>query len=164
MKRSRTLYAEDTKVPIAESQTAIERLVTEAGAAEFYRGTDGKHWVVGFTLKDRRIQFALEVPTAATVHRKRGSTGSVEALIEKTSKARWRALFLTVKAKLISVESGIEVFEEAFLGQIIVPNNGKGERFATIAIKAIAQSYVKGGPLPSLLPANPGRSEKDVTP
>lgn len=164
MKRTRTLYAEDTKVPVAESQAAIERLVTDAGATEFYRGNDSKAWVIGFVLKDRRIAFELAIPTAATVPRKRGSTGSVEALIEKTAKARWRALFLTVKAKLISVESGIEVFEEAFLGQIVVPNSGKAERFAPIAIAAIAKAYVKGGTLPSLLPANPGRPEKDVTP
>lgn len=160
----RGLYAEDTKVPIADSQAAIERLVTEAGAKEFYRGTDSKHWVVGFVMKDRRIQFALEVPNATTISRKRGSSASVESVIEKTARARWRALFLTVKAKLISVESGIEVFEEAFLGQIIVPRSGKAERFATIAIDAIAKAYTKGGELPSLLPANPGRSEKDVTP
>lgn len=121
-----------------------------AGATHFYRGNDQQHAVVGFELNKRRIQFALLIPTEADLPKKRSS--NPENLIAKLTRAKWRALYLTIKAKLVSVESKIEVFEEAFLGQILVPHDGRAERFATLAIKSIAEAYT-GGKMPPLLPS-----------
>ncbi len=145
-------YASETSVAVAKSQVEIETLVTRAGAKQFYRGTDGVHAVIGFELRDRRVQFALKLPTPQDLipgRRYQTRLGTGEKL-EQAQRARWRALFLTIKAKLVSVESGIETFEESFLGQILVPRNGKAERFATVAIGAIAEAY-KGGSMPPLL-------------
>lgn len=145
-------YAAETSVPVAKSQLEIETLVTRAGAKQFYRGTDGVHAVIGFELRDRRVQFALKLPDPNDTVLVRGyktKLGTGEKF-DQAGRARWRALFLTIKAKLVSVESGIETFEESFLGQILVPRNGKAERFATVAIGAIAEAY-KGGSMPPLL-------------
>ena len=66
---------------------------------------------------------------------------------EQGCRSSWRALFLAIKAKLVSVASGVESFEEAFLAQIVVPAEAGGsERFGKRAVKAIAESYVSNGP------------------
>ena len=65
-------------------------------------------------------------------------------------RSAWRALALTVKAKITSVDSGIETFEEAFLAQVVVRDAGKMRRFGEVAARAIAESY-SGKNLPPLL-------------
>ncbi|WP_210386043.1 hypothetical protein [Phyllobacterium sp. SYP-B3895] len=41
---------------------------------------------------------------------------------EQACRSRWRALLLSIKAKLESVEAGIETFEDAFLAHIQMPD------------------------------------------
>lgn len=130
-------YAANTSVPVARTQVEIEQLLLSAGATQFYRGSDGLAAVVGFEMRNRRIQFALVLPKDARDP-------------EKMARVKWRALLLTIKAKLVSVDAGIEGFEEAFLGQVLIPQNGRAERFATVAIAAIAEAYT-GGSMPRLL-------------
>lgn len=70
---------------------------------------------------------------------------------EQACRSSWRALLLAIKAKLVSVESGVESFEEAFLAQLVVQDDqGRAVRFGTRAVKAIAEAYVRNGP-PQLL-------------
>jgi hypothetical protein len=70
---------------------------------------------------------------------------------EQACRSSWRALLLAIKAKLVSVESGVESFEEAFLAQLVVKDeDGRSVRFGTRAVKAIADAYVRNGP-PQLL-------------
>jgi hypothetical protein len=57
-------------------------------------------------------------------------------------------LLLTIKAKLVSIDSEVESFEEAFLAQILVP--GQKRPFGHHAIKAINEAYTNGK-LPPLL-------------
>ena len=45
------------------------------------------------------------------------------AQYERAERQRWRALLLVLKAKLESVESNIETFENAFLAQIVMPGD-----------------------------------------
>lgn len=70
---------------------------------------------------------------------------------EQACRSSWRALLLAIKAKLVSVESGVESFEEAFLAQLVVKDDqGRAVRFGTRAVQAIADAYVRNGP-PQLL-------------
>lgn len=70
---------------------------------------------------------------------------------EQACRSSWRALLLAIKAKLVSVESGVESFEEAFLAQLVVKDDeGRAVRFGVRAVKAIAEAYVRNGP-PQLL-------------
>lgn len=140
--RKKTAYAANTSVPVAQSIGEIEKMVRGAGATSFYRGDDGDRAVIGFQLKDRRIMF--ELPLARDVRQTQQS-------YEQALRSRWRALVLAIKSKLVSVESGVESFEEAFLAHIVVPHEGRATRFAAVALQAISNAYQNGKPMPPLL-------------
>lgn len=153
-------YAAETSVPVDRSQREIEDLVRKRGAVGFMRGELEGRAVVAFQLKDRRVQFELPLPRAeefSHVERRgrkvKAAPHQVEQLVGQAERARWRALALAIKAKLVSVETGVESFEEAFLAQIVVPGHG---RFGNWAIPAIAEAY-GSGKLPPLLPAGGGQ-------
>lgn len=154
-------YASGTEVQVERSQREIELLVTKAGASAYYRGTEAGKAAIGFQLKDRRILFELPLPQPgefATFKRRgvvyRTPPHLTQQLVEQACRARWRALCLAIKAKLVSVESGVESFEEAFLAQLVVPgDDGRAARFGAIALKAIAGAYKSGKPMPPLLPS-----------
>jgi FkbM family methyltransferase len=65
----------------------------------------------------------------------------------------WRALVLVVKARLESVESGIESFEQAFLPYIQLPD---GQTAGEFLIPQVEAAY-ELGEMPSLLPAASNR-------
>lgn len=67
-------------------------------------------------------------------------------------RSRWRALFLCIKAKLESIESGIETFEDAFLAHIQMPD---GQSVSDHVRPRIASAYETGSMQP-LLPAPKG--------
>jgi hypothetical protein len=83
----------------------LERTLERYGADQFAYGTDGEEWVVGFRAHERFVQMRIKKPDD-----------------ERDQRQRWRALVLVVKAKLESIESGLETFEEAFLANIMLPN------------------------------------------
>jgi hypothetical protein len=74
---------------------------------------------------------------------------------EQACRSRWRALFLCIKAKLESIESGIETFEDAFLAHIQMPD---GKTVAEHVKPNIAIAY-QTNPMQPLLPA-PSRSDQ----
>lgn len=152
-------YAAETSVPVERSQREIEVLVTKHGATSFYRGQEVGRAIVGFQLKDRRIQFEVALPrpdeyeyTVRNGRKAKRTPEQVRVAVDQAERARWRALALTIKAKLVSIETGVESFEEAFLAQIIVPGEGRAMRFAQLALPAIAKAYDTGA-LPPLLPS-----------
>jgi hypothetical protein len=67
---------------------------------------------------------------------------------QKTRRQKWRALLLCIKAKLESVASGIESFEEAFLAHVVLPN---GQTVADHIAPRIAESY-EGNKMLALMP------------
>lgn len=149
-------YAAATSVPVERSQREIENLVAKHGATRFFRGYEEGRAVIGFELKDRRIQFELPLPRPeefATYERRgravKSTPQQVQYSIEQATRSRWRALSLAIKAKLVSVDTGVESFDEAFLAQIVVPG---GRPFGKTAIPAINDAY-RTGKLPPLLPA-----------
>lgn len=155
----KTRYAANTKVSAETSQSEIKRTVLKYGAKSFGSFEDGDRAVVVFETHDRRIKFNLTLPAKGsrefTVHSRGVRTQSAaEAQWEQACRQRWRALLLAIKAKLESVEAGIETFEEAFLAHIVLPD---GETFGERATAAIAVAY-NGKPLPPLL-AGPRRDD-----
>lgn len=72
---------------------------------------------------------------------------------------RWRTLLLCLKAKLESVESGIETFEDAFLAQIVMPDGGTvAEHVRPRIAEAYAANTMQPLLPPPLLPRPPGPS------
>jgi len=128
-------YAARTQVPEAQSRTEIERTLRKYGADRFMYFSEPGRAIIIFEAANRRIKFALPLPTDARN-------------VEQVHRQRWRALLLCVKSKLESVESGIESFEQAFLAHVVLPN---GETVGDEIAPRIDKIY-QGEMLP-LLPA-----------
>lgn len=140
-------YASATSVSVENTKAEIERTVTRYGASKFFSGWDHEQAVIGFNMAERFVQFKLPLPARDGFWKtKSGQTRTSRAQVEKAweqaQRSRWRGLLLCIKAKLESVESGIESFEEAFLSHIMV---GDGEGGSTtvgeVMIPQIKVSY-----------------------
>jgi hypothetical protein len=125
----RTKYAVDTKVPVINSRSEIEKELTKYGATSFGFALLPDKSSIFFEFSGRRIRFDL--PTRST---------------EKEQRSSWRALFLSIKARLVSVDVGIETFEEAFLAHVVLAD---GQSLYGAVKEGIEQQYVTGrvGPL-----------------
>jgi hypothetical protein len=153
-----TRYAANTEVPASRSKAEIEATVERYGAQQFLSGWSGSdRAVIGFTMNDRQVKFVLQLPDrkdkAFTEYTQRGklwarSEEAAHKLWEQATRQRWRALALVIKAKLEAVESGIAVFEDEFMANIVLPN---GRLVGEEVRPAIASAY-KSGKMPSLLP------------
>lgn len=152
-------YASETRVSVAKSRGEIEDMVQRAGGTRFAAMNDSveARAVVLFELADRRVMFELPVPSREEFAYRERYGRRVKAdpdwqmrEWEQACRVKWRALALAIKAKLVSVESGVETLEEAFLAHLVVPTGEGARRFASVAVKAIAQAYT-GGTLPPLL-------------
>lgn len=122
-------FAENTSVSVAKSRGEIEDMVMRYGGSEFASLLrDGEAWV-GFKIGGRAIRFILPLPNKADFktrpyrdsHRDCGPEEQ-HARWEQACRTAWRALLLTIKAKLESAHSKIETFDEAFLAQIVLAN------------------------------------------
>lgn len=121
-------YAVNTTVPIDKTRCEIESMLRKYGADQFSYGVDDSRGmaVIRFRSNERQIQFVLTLPSvtdyAKTPSGLDRSVAQAEALWKTGCRSHWRALMLCIKGKLESVESGIEVFEEAFLPHIMLPD------------------------------------------
>ncbi|WP_370194421.1 MULTISPECIES: hypothetical protein [Aurantimonas] len=153
-------YAEKTSVSIEKSEAEIKALLRRYGADRFMSGEDRAGAVVSFEMQDRRVTFRLPLPDRAD--RKfqmdgRGARRSKEKVLsawDQACRSRWRALLLCIKAKLESVDSGIETFEDAFLAQIVMPD---GSTVADHVRPRIEEAY-RTGTMQPLLPPPGGQN------
>lgn len=128
------LYANDTRVPVTQSRTDIERLLEKHKARQYGTAVDyeARTARVPFRLHDRIVRFVIGLPDPARLRGER---------LQQAERQRWRALLLVLKAKLESVENNIESFDHAFLSQIVMPND---RTVAEIVTPAIAEAYRTG--------------------
>jgi hypothetical protein len=134
-------YANKTSVAPEKSRAEIEKTLSRYGATGFAYGTEIGRAMIGFQTKDRRMRFLLPLvpPQRAT-----------QAQAEQFVRSRWRALLLSIKAKLGAVEAGIESFDEAFMSHIVMPN---GQTMAEHSLPYIKEAY-STGKMPPLLSFN----------
>lgn len=146
-------YARGTEVPIERSRAEIEKTLQRYGASHFAYMTEPTRAVIAFVADDRRIRFDLPLPSrdqfVLTAQRKQRTPPQIESARDQACRERWRALGLCIKAKLESVEAGIESFEDAFLAHVVLPD---GQTVAEHTRPRIAQAYQTGTTQP-LLPA-----------
>jgi len=146
-------YAAQTEVPVDRSKAEIERLLQRYGATEFAHGWKQDRATIMFKMQNRYVRFNLPLPTVgeftktATGKQRKAGTGAVTHAWEQACRQRWRALALSIKAKLESVESGIEQFESAFMAQVVMPD---GKTISETVLPAIAEAY-KTGKMPPLM-------------
>ncbi|EQA96881.1 hypothetical protein [Sphingobium baderi] len=146
-------YASTTSVSSAKSKAEIEALVERYGAAQFASGWSADQAVVGFTMHGRQIKFVLTMPDKNRrefTHHSKGARTADAALAqwEQACRSRWRALLLVIKAKLEAVESGISVFEDEFMANIVLPD---GQLVGQWMRPQIADAY-ESRAMPPLLP------------
>jgi hypothetical protein len=131
-------YAEGTKVTVGQTKSDIEDMVKKKGARSFISGHRDGRAVVLFELEDRRMQFSIPVPDDDEEDTRRR---------QRLERERWRALHLCIKSKFVSVETGVETLDEAFLAHIVV--QGGGTVFEHMSPELDGAS--KTGKLPPLL-------------
>lgn len=124
-------YAENTTVPVERTKAEIESQLRRHGADQFFSGWTADEAFVSFRAHDRYVRFKLPLPKRDDKRFTKRATkyssvdrgpSEAEKLWEQAIRAKWRALMLTVKAKLESIDAGIETFEQAFLSHIVLPD------------------------------------------
>ncbi len=149
-----THYASHTSVSSERSISEIESTLRRYGAGKFMYGRDKGRVLVAFEMNDRRLRFELPIPSEEEfIHTPTGRTRRSQAIVlgqyEHAVRSRYCALLLSIKAKLESVESDIEEFEDAFMAQIVLPDGSAvGEQ-----LKPQIQLAYQTGRMPPLLPA-----------
>lgn len=122
-----TGYASDTTVRPEKTRAEIETALSRYGADKFACGWDGNRAVIVFRCKERLVRFELPIPELSDSRFARDGRGRVRGPAdrqkqhEQAVRSSWRRLLLCIKAKLESVASGIETFEEAFLAHVVIP-------------------------------------------
>lgn len=153
-------YAASTDVSSSRSRDEIERTLERYGADQFLYGWQDNAAVVGFRMEGRQIRFILPLPgkneRRFTQHSR--GTRTPEAALKEWEQAvrqRWRALALVIKAKLEAIESGISLFEDEFMANIVLPGNQTVGEFMR---PQIAEAY-RIGTAPAMLPMLPSPKE-----
>jgi len=129
-------YAEYTKVPVEKTKTDIEQILTRYGADRFAYFVETGKAIIVFEAHERRLRFDLPL-----------QAGEKEK-DQRRRREQWRALLLCIKAKLESVASSIETFEEAFLAHVVLPDGQTVHQHVSPRLDQIA----KGGEMQALLP------------
>lgn len=147
-------YAEKTNVSAEKSRAEIEKTLLRYGADQFMYGWDDNRAVIGFRMAGRQVKFLLTMPdkndskfTLTPQGRKRNSEIAAKEW-EQACRQKWRSLSLIIKAKLESVESGIAIFEDEFMANIVLPN---GKTVSHFMLPQITKSY-ENGDMPTMLP------------
>lgn len=145
-------YAEGTQVSRSASLAEIERTLDRYGAKAFMYGSSETEAVVMFDAKGLRLKFRLTLPNVEkfrlTPTKQRRTDEVARQKRDEEVRRMWRALLLVIKAKLESVESGIESFEEAFASQILLTN---GQTVGQWLVPQLVES-ASAGRMPPLLP------------
>lgn len=141
-------YGKDTDVSFERSIAEIVQMVDKAGADEIGQLQERERFAIQFTLEKRMVRFRVAFPSAAEVNAATGPRQDPSKVEAQMRRQRGRALMLVIKAKLESVESGVETFEQAFLSNVVLAD---GATVYERAAGAIASEYETRAPSPRLL-------------
>lgn len=140
-------YAENTRVPVGQSQNEIRRVLEKYKATGFAFGEQIGTHVVMFEMQGRRIRIVVPMPVVGSLKPNQKYIKWKDDECAKEARRRWRCLLITIKAKLECVETGITTLEEEFLAHIVLYN---GQTMGQLAIPQIKLSY-ENKALPPLL-------------
>jgi len=126
-------FAQGTDVSTDKSRMELETLLRRYGAESTAVFTSRGEAAVAFEMRGRRILFRLKMPEQNEerfTHARVNATRTLQRrpaelafkMWDQGCRERWRALVLAVKAKLVSVEEGVETFEEAFMAHVVMPD------------------------------------------
>lgn len=126
-------YAENTKVEVEKTIADIVKMLKAAGAKRIGQQENETDILIYFELADRAIRFRVPLATAymGPSRHRNGAPVDPRSWLDQKNRQRARALLLVIKAKLESVASEVETFEEAFLANVM----GKDGRTVYEAIR-----------------------------
>lgn len=125
-------YAERTSVPVEQSISEVRKTVAKYGGEQFVFGVSEKQILVGFAKAGRQVRFQV----------------AQDPKQPQRNRSLARSLLLVLKAKLEAVASGVSVFEDEFLANIVLPD---GKLVSQQVRPAIAAAY-EGRDMPPMLP------------
>ncbi|WP_203310522.1 hypothetical protein [Sphingomonas beigongshangi] len=140
-------YADSTTVPVEKSIAEIVALVKRAGAERIAQYDEPERFTVQFTMAGRMVRFRVAIPAMEAMPKQdgRGRALTRQQRLDRAAQAarqRARALLLVIKAKLESVASEVETFEQAFLANVVMADGATVyDRIAA----PVAQEYETGG-------------------
>lgn len=154
---SRGTYASQTSVSPERSKAEIERTLQRYGATAFGYGWDDERMaaMIAFKSKGRQVRFLLPLPEVKDFrytekNRQWRNDSAMHKAHEQGVRQRWRALALSIKAKLEAVEAGIVTFEAEFLAHFVLPDGMTVEEKLGPELETIGTKQ-----LPSILPGLP---------
>lgn len=159
-------YAEDTQVSSIHTREEIEHLLAVHGATQFVYGwdQDNQRAVLAFSANGRKVRFFLPMPNRdspeITRTPGRGQLRGMEAQqreYEQAVRQKWRALFISIKARFAAIEAEITCFEREFFYDTVLPN---GKTVGECLEPQVKQAYLTGE-IPSLLPMLENRNGMD---
>jgi len=134
-------FAEDTRVPVSQSQESVKRLLKGAGSDQIavYEASDKS--AVAFRIDGRFYRITVPTPTG-------------RASADQEMRRAWRLLLLLIKAKLEAVREGATTIEREFLADMLMPD---GSTVAEWTAAPLALAYDKGEMPTQLLLPGKGR-------
>ena len=142
-------YAKGTDVPVSRSQDELRTMLKKHNAARIGVLEDDGRIEVLFVINNRRVKFGATIPDAdaflITPGGQKRTLANADRARDQFIKERWRGLVFLIRAKLESVEQGYELFEEAFMANIVLPESNQtlGEQI----LPALAEAYRTNTPL-----------------
>lgn len=124
-------YAERTLVPAHQSQAELVKLMKRFDADRWATFNEPGKVTIVFEMHGVPYKFTLPAPPGDEQNR------------------LWRSLVAVVKARLVAIDDGIETFEGAFMGNIVLKGGTTiGEKYQgqlpTVAANGIAQLALPG--------------------
>lgn len=147
----KTQYAATTTVSVEKSQAEVQSILRKYGANRFGTMEDeGKAYVM-FEFKGLAIQMDVPLPLRSDFIKTDAGRSRKEVQIteayEQAIKQKWRSLVLSVKSKLVAIETGVSTIEKEFLAFVRMPN---GESLGEFIIPQL-ETMVKSGKMPKML-------------
>lgn len=136
-------YAATTDVPFERSIADIVGLLKKVGAERIAQVDEPERFTIQFELAARLVRFRVPYPSSIDVAAQTGPRQDEARVAAQLHRQRGRALLLVIKAKLESIESGVETFEQAFLANVVMAN---GETVYDRIAEPIAREYETGAP------------------
>jgi hypothetical protein len=146
-------YAANTDVPLERSIGEIIGMLRKAGAERIAQFEEPEAFTVQFALAERIIKFRVPIPTATDMPTHDGRRSLLDdskrlAMARQAARQRGRALRLVVQAKLESVESEVETFEQAFFANVVMAD---GKTLYERMAEPVALEYKTGKIAPLML-------------
>jgi hypothetical protein len=145
-------YAKNTSVSIESSQREVQKILRKYGADRFGFMEDHTTAYLMFSFSNLQIQISVNIPSREGFEKTETGrirkNSQIDQAHEQAVRQRWRALVLTVKAKLEAVETGISTIEKEFMAFVMMPD---GKQLGDHLVPRLLQ-IAETGKMPRLLP------------